>query len=597
MVTTEFDRSALQAGRTKDFFVTRHLIVLFLSQFIVFVALLVSAPAARANDVYIAPSSMGAANGAGCADALPASFFNTQSNWGAGKTIAPGTTVHLCSGIYAARAGGNVFTFQGGGTSGNPITLSFMKGAIVQAPYCSYSSGCINASGRSHIVIDGSSLAGQIQNTQDGNSALTCPDGSACAYAEPTTLIYLGSCTNCTVQNLNIGPTFINAQNLVPTIVGDPNEVNTIHLGASNQTVSGNYIHDCSWCVLVAFPAGTTNLQIYDNELTEFGHGFAIFPSASNGTLDGFYFHDNDIHDTDKFDTYAASGNPCEWHVDGIHSFGSGTPSDPYSEDHYYIYNNWWHGYIGGCTQGNIFIEGGGSSSTNHLHNAAVWNNIFDGQNNAGTPLGNGLVSWFYGDTSVQFYNNTLLWNNTSQASQCYNIGHVTNFSFIGNVSSGCNLAVNFGTLTGITNVDYNIYGGACGLSNNCLVVNGSFSGNFSSYKTSVNSSLAGCSTCESHSLAPSYSSMLLNSDGSPQASSPVIRYANNLGSLATVALATLAQDTSKGNNQTPRSRPAPGICSLQGTLPCWDVGAYSHSSASSGNTVNPPSGLLATVQ
>ena len=61
------------------------------------VALTLTCGVTRANDVYIAQSAAGTANGADCADAKAASFFNTISNWGTGAgQIGAGTTVHLC---------------------------------------------------------------------------------------------------------------------------------------------------------------------------------------------------------------------------------------------------------------------------------------------------------------------------------------------------------------------------------------------------------------------------------------------------------------------------------------------------------------------
>ena len=43
--------------------------------------------------------------------------------WGGGSTqIGPGTTAHIC-GTITGSAGAVAFTFQGSGTSGNPVTL------------------------------------------------------------------------------------------------------------------------------------------------------------------------------------------------------------------------------------------------------------------------------------------------------------------------------------------------------------------------------------------------------------------------------------------------------------------------------------------
>jgi hypothetical protein len=79
---------------------------------------LVMAATAAANNIYIAQSSAGAANGSDCADAYAASFFNSSSNWGSGASqIGPGTTVYLCGTITTN------LTFAGSGTSGSPVVL------------------------------------------------------------------------------------------------------------------------------------------------------------------------------------------------------------------------------------------------------------------------------------------------------------------------------------------------------------------------------------------------------------------------------------------------------------------------------------------
>lgn len=77
-----------------------------------------STSAAAANTIYIAESSAGAANGADCADAYAASFFNSPANWGTGSNqIGAGTTVQLCGTITTN------LTFQGSGSSGSPVVL------------------------------------------------------------------------------------------------------------------------------------------------------------------------------------------------------------------------------------------------------------------------------------------------------------------------------------------------------------------------------------------------------------------------------------------------------------------------------------------
>jgi hypothetical protein len=80
---------------------------------------LLSANSARAaSAIYIAQNAQGLADGANCANAHAASWFNSASNWGSGSTqINAGSTIYLCGSISSN------LTFQGSGASGNPITV------------------------------------------------------------------------------------------------------------------------------------------------------------------------------------------------------------------------------------------------------------------------------------------------------------------------------------------------------------------------------------------------------------------------------------------------------------------------------------------
>src|ERR1700730_3313553 len=95
----------------------------FSAPILLFFAMFWGPTSARANDIYIAQSATGAANGVDCADALPYMYFNTAANWTAGAPtgtkIGPGTTVHLC-GMFTGTGGQTLLTSQGSGTSGSP---------------------------------------------------------------------------------------------------------------------------------------------------------------------------------------------------------------------------------------------------------------------------------------------------------------------------------------------------------------------------------------------------------------------------------------------------------------------------------------------
>src|SRR4029078_1446361 len=100
-----------------------------------------------------------------CANAHPASWFNTSSSWGtSGGQIGPGDVVHLCGTIT------NSLQAHGSGQSGSPITIYFKPGASISMPVCPGNlAACLNISGRSYITIDGGGT-GIIESTQNGSS-------------------------------------------------------------------------------------------------------------------------------------------------------------------------------------------------------------------------------------------------------------------------------------------------------------------------------------------------------------------------------------------------------------------------------------------
>src|SRR3989338_10898770 len=70
------------------------------------------------SNCYLSHSAAGSGDGSSCANARPASFFNSSGNWGTGAAqIGPGTIVHLCGTITTD------FTSQGSGASGNPVVV------------------------------------------------------------------------------------------------------------------------------------------------------------------------------------------------------------------------------------------------------------------------------------------------------------------------------------------------------------------------------------------------------------------------------------------------------------------------------------------
>jgi len=556
MLNSKFDRKTGQPDTLKASFSTRYA-MLFLFQFTVFVALLFGAPSASANDLYLTQSGGGA--GTSCGSALAVSFFNNSANWGtAGNQIGPGTTVHLC-GTFTGAAASTMLTFRGNGASGNPITLVFEQGAQLNAPYWS-GNGAINISGRSNIVIDGGN-DGIIQNTANGDLL---------ANRQITTLIHALSCNSCTIRNLTLANAYVTVRNK-STLGGPMTQMNAVIFSGSNWTINNNTIRDCGWCLYNIYGNGDTNINVFKNDISNWDHAY-MFATAGPNSATNFSFHDNKVHDNINFET-----SNCMYHLDGIHFFGT-TGS---SMSGIYVYNNYFYGALSGaCSSGFIFMEGG-SGTPSHASNSYFWNNVFDATGADGANP-NGWVGIFSGDSGVtRVMHNTLLYNNTVDSTNCFNVGSVNNLTFQGNVVNGCTIAVNIGSLTNTpaSQIDYNFYGDACNGSNNCFIYNSSFKGSFSNWKSS--------SGFDAHSKTSTYAGALLNADGSPQSGSPVLGTSLNLSVSALNSLVSLAYDTSRGGGRTPILRP---------TVGAWDMGAYQFGSTTVSQPA-APTGLTASVQ
>ena len=533
------------------------------------VFILVIAGFSSASDIYIAQNAAGANTGADCADAHSAGWFNSSANWGSNAgQIGPGTTVHLC-GTFTGAADSTMLTFQGSGASGQPITLLFEPGAVLQAPYWASSVGGTTAGAitlgksRSWIIVDGGTN-GLVQNTANGSSL---------ANHAPSTGISGFGCSNCTVQNLSIANIYVNVSG--SGSLGDNSVARAIDFTGSNWTIANNTIHDCGWCV-VDFYSGTsdTNENIYGNNVYNFGHAFALAAAATNASLSNYWLHDNHIHDTAN---WSASG--CPFHQDGLHTFGTSGSSMSQIQ----VYNNLFDGDWGTCPTGFIFVEGGASSTPSHMQSSAWWNNV--AIVNPSSPIVN-TNGWFdiaSGESGTQqVYANTFIGPNNSDNTLCIGMQGLSALSFENNTISNC------GDPVGISNsalvaLDYNFYGPACGNGNNCFIWNGSFTGSFTAWKSASGGDSHGI-----YSTTPK-----LNADGSPQSGSPVIQQGADLSSLAIGSLSSISSDTSKGDIRTPILRPS-GTCSSQGNASCWDIGAYQYAASSQ---LSPPTGLAAVVQ
>jgi len=512
----------------------------------IFFALL-SGGLSRANDIYLAQNAAGAGDASSCANAKSISFFNSSGNWGTGSSqIGPGDTVHLC-GTIAGAAGSTALTFQGGGTSGNLITVLFEPGAVLSAPYWSIN-GAINITNHDYVTVDGGSN-GIIRNTANG-TGMANSAGSRGVSAT-------GS-SNITIKKLSISNICVHSSTAdTKGCQTNGNNADALYVyGGSNNTISGNTIDDAHWGIFVPFPGSTvtSNINISNNTLFNVDHGVAVGDGNSSAQLSGMIISGNTFHDMVNWDDVNDT-----FHHDYIHVFvvnGSSKISG------LQIFNNYFYGDIGQNNTALIYLEApAGSTFTGTL----VYNNVLTNSSSTHIPPYGYISSSGSGHSNESFYNNTIVGSSTSQAfaNQCFFLGG-TNYKVMNNSCQNVGLFLTMSGGATIVSMDRNNWyqGGGFYVNNSYL---------------SLVAWRALC-LCDNNSIS---SNPALDSSFKPQSTSPLIQRASNLYSLG---LSNLNMD--KALVPRPTSSTAN-----------WDIGAYSFGSGASSTAPAAPTGLSASVQ
>ena len=305
-------------------------------------ASLLSVAAANAKVFYVAQNaSRSNAGGTSCGDALSAAWFSNSSSWGtASHQISAGTTVYLC-GVFKGSPGEELLTVHGSGSAGSPITIKFLTGTVLTAPYWS-GNGAIHMDGVSDIVVDGGAN-GIIENTANGTGR---------ANHQNSVAVHAAGCNGCTVQNLIIQNLYVrtSASDTAPT-----HSINCVYWHQSNNlTVNHITCHDASWAV-----AGDGNNFVLENsDFYHVDHGLA---SGAVGTASNYSIHNNHFHDFANWD----SPNDT-YHHDGVHIWGQNGGRVSGGA----IYNNTFDGDFGVNVTGHVFLQ----DSVSHV---AVYNNVF----------------------------------------------------------------------------------------------------------------------------------------------------------------------------------------------------------------------------
>jgi hypothetical protein len=354
--------------------------------------LTLSCGVAAANDVYIAQSAAGSANGADCADAFVYTYFNTAGNWTSstptGTEIGPGTTAHLCGTLTSA------LTAQGSGTSVSPIKILFDAASAgnITMPAIP-SSGAIILTGLSYITVDGNNQTGVIQSTNNGS-----PQGGYANQVQ-SQAIYAVNSSNIEVRYLQCVNLYIHTTSADNPTWGAPGPICVNFSGAAGPiTIDHNVMHDCAWCNYGYVSAGNGAISMHDNTIYNFDHGLGAGDQNAASVYGPVYFYNNNLYNPSTWDTTSN-----EFHHDGLHLWAYCADGASYCAGTYfsnvYIYNNWFHGNPGANFNCWIFLE-------ENNDNVWIFNNYLDSSSRTLTAGGGPL----YGrGTNITEYNNTYI--------------------------------------------------------------------------------------------------------------------------------------------------------------------------------------------
>lgn len=472
-----------------------------------------------AEDIYISQSSQGADTGTDCLNAHSVSWFNTSGNWGTGAgKINAGDTAHLCGTINTS------LTVQGSGSAGSPITIVFENGAKISEASCG--NGCLKTNNNVYLIIDGGTN-GIVEATNMGT-------GKA---QTQSTAIDAMQCGNCEIKNLHIHDMYVRTSSTDLLGGGDASSYDAIRFSGSNFLFHNNTIHDVGWAIRNMYAVNDTNVRVYNNDISNCAHTYALAATGGVVTSGSFYYYGNYVHD---FANWDATGCTVA-HTSAIHAYGIGGSKITGT---LWIYDNRFVG-TGSCMTANIFLEGGTDAWTDSTGSAKIFNNYI-----TATGYVTGLVQPSNGNNH-EIYNNTIIGNGDSNT-MCLNIrAPSTNVTIKNNAIGNCgflmNAYANQAIDPGLT-IDYNQYFNCS--SYNCFWVGTTSTGSFSSYRSAKPS-------YDPHSLNNTASATGGLSNGIPQAGAPVINAGVNLTSIGISAL-----------NSDINGQPRP----ITGS---WSIGAY----------------------
>lgn len=424
-----------------------------------FLTMMLGSIPALAENLYIAQNAAGANTGADCANAHTYSWFNTPGNWGAGAgKIGPGDTVHLC-GTITAFGSGPFLTFQGSGTAGNPITLRWETGAVLQAATCT--DGMIYTGRNSYITIDGGTN-GILRTTANGTSP-TYANHNSCdgiTFGARGSEITPGG-SHVILNNLEIGPMYVRT-----TIADQAGQGSGIYgfFGSGDQDVQvyNNRMHDAEFCLAVGFMSGTlTDVYVYNNTVYNCATGIVFASGSNNSHASNVLLHDNHVSDG-----YVWDSTNNRYHCDGFHIWANDSSGVTASGiTGLKIYNNTIDGKWGTYTTSRIYVEAL-DNDLPAIINPLIFNNIVNNSAPGTVEPTDGYI-YTKGTSNAQVYNNTVIgMGGTSNQDSAFNtLWLITPTVHENNIVVNCNTVyyAESGNTWGTRdyNVYYNIRGGA----------------------------------------------------------------------------------------------------------------------------------------
>jgi len=352
------------------------------------VALLVGAfaSAGAAKDIYVAQAATGSGTGTDCANARPATFFNSSANWGPGANqISPGDTVHLC-GTFTS-----VLGVQGSGVSGSPTTILFEPNAKMSASFWP-ATGALVVTNKRFVILDGGTN-GIIEATNNGTARVNQTHSVG---------IEADGCDDCEIRNFSVLNMYVRTPGS-----SDSRDFGSgiVVQGGNRIKIHDNIVRHAKTGMAYSVPGGTsiTNVRIFNNTISNISTGIIVGSGNNNAVGDDVIVYSNDISDGVTWcGNWAPPPGDGHHHNDGIHVFAVHAGA---TFTNLAVHSNFIHGdWCTGNTTGWIFVE-------QLLSNYQVYNNLLTATNSSAPTDGFIAIKGPGGNTKV--YNNTIIGSNT----------------------------------------------------------------------------------------------------------------------------------------------------------------------------------------